>query len=124
MNEVWLSLGSNCDDRARNVEKASEWLPEVIESCICSHIYETPEIHGIGTPYYNAVVRGETKLDISELNRMLKEYEVLSGRDLSARERGEVPIDIDIVIWNKEIVRPKDYFHTFFQIGYSEITEN
>jgi len=121
MTEVWLSLGSNCGDRKKNVSDAMSWLPDALDSFACSDIYETPEIHGIGDPYYNAVIRGISSRGFYELNRLFKEYELSSGRDSASRERGDVPIDIDIVVWDKDIIRPKDFYHSFFQIGYMQI---
>lgn len=117
-----LSFGSNCGDRGENVHKALDWLIRNFSESRVSEIYETPEIHGIGNPYMNAV--GICKVDCSlpELIALTKEYENENGRDSACRQRGDVPIDIDIVLWNEEIVRPLDYSSSFFKIGYSMIS--
>lgn len=118
MNKLVISLGSNCGDRTKNVREAANWIARLLQDTRCSDIYETPEIHGIGDPYMNAVIIGESSDDYDALNSSFKQYEILAGRDAGARSRGEVPIDIDIVIWNDNLLRNSDYSANFFQIGY------
>ena len=43
------------------------------------------------------------------------------GRDSEARERGDVPLDVDIVLFDAEIVRPRDFSQSFFRIGYESL---
>ena len=50
-------------------------------------------------------------------------YSKENGRDEERRRRGEVPIDIDIVLWNAKTVRPADFAREFFQIGFREINK-
>lgn len=118
---VVLSFGSNCGDRSKNVEKALDWIKGISSGAVCSIIYETPEIHGIGAPYMNAVCRCHISYSLTQFLAITKEYETVNGRDSECRIRGEVPIDIDVVIWNDKIIRPKDYSCSFFQIGYKMI---
>lgn len=117
LNTVVVSLGSNYGDRRGNVSKALDWFKLSFSDCEASDIYETPEIHGIGSPYMNAVCVCKVACERTELEAALKQYEKDNGRDASARARGDVPVDIDIVIWNGEVVRPKDFACNFFRIG-------
>lgn len=121
LKSVVISIGSNCGDRAENVRAALEWLSANLTDTRCSDIYETPEIHGKGSPYMNAVLTGHTPLDFAELNGMFKKYELSQGRDADARALGLVPIDIDIVVRNGEVIRPADYAAAFFKLGFSQI---
>ena len=118
---VTLSFGSNHGDRMRNVAAAIGWFQTVATGCRVSSIYETPDVTGHGAPYMNAVASGCTELDYCALNRLAKDFEVEYGRDADCRKRGVVPIDIDIVIWKSETLRPLDFSREFFQIGYREI---
>ena len=120
-HQLVISLGSNLTPRQRRVEEAMHWLQEVLDGYSASSIYETPEIHGHGRPYMNAVVEGEVSLEPDEFNRMLKRYEEQNGRDAEARSRGEVPIDLDLVVADGDILRPRDYARSFFRIGYDQI---
>lgn len=120
---VILSIGSNCGNRLRNVSEATKWLSSLLDSCMVSDIYETPEIHGSGSLYMNAVLSGYTSYSPSELNMVLKQYEIRAGRDENCRSNGLVPMDIDIVIFDGEVIREADYQADFFKIGYSQICQ-
>lgn len=117
MNEVVLSIGSNMSPRKERVAAALSRMCGVLDDAAVSDIYETPEIYGTGRPYMNAVIAGKTNLTADELKSLTKHIELVSGRDAAARKRGDVPVDIDIVIWNGEVARPNDYRQTFFKIG-------
>lgn len=119
VSKLVLSIGSNCNSSF--VESAVDWLKDQLADFESSPFYETPSAKGDGKPYVNAVVSGNTTSDFEKFNSLLKEYEKASGRDSSCRESGLVPIDIDIVIWNDQILRPWDYRQTFFKIGYMAI---
>lgn len=116
-----LSIGSNCGDKQGHVRECMDWLMSHSEVNVskCSHIYETPELHGKGTPYCNAVVEITTGLTLEKLTELTKDYEILCGRDCDCRKQGLVPIDVDVVIWNGKIIRPKDFACEFFRIGFS-----
>lgn len=118
-----LSVGSNDGDRAQNVSKAIEWICDVFSDVKFSAVYETPEIHGKGTPYMNAVADASTRLCMDDVNALMKEYELNHGRNLHARAQGRVPIDIDIVIWDGDVIRPFDRSAEFFRIGYRQLNQ-
>lgn len=117
---VVLSIGSNC--RYEEVGIAMLWLDSILSDCEMSHEYLTPALQGYGPQYTNAVVSGCTSMTYDELDRLLKQYEREHGRDEAARERGDVPVDIDIVVWDGEVVRPRDFRHDFFQIGWRTLS--
>ncbi len=58
-----------------------------------------------------------------ELNSAFKAYERACGRDEECRSKGLVPIDLDIVMWNGDVVREKDYKQQFFKIGWEQICD-
>lgn len=119
-NSVVLSIGSNCG--YDNVETGLVWLSETLSDFRASSLYETPAVNGGMRRYINAVVFGSTSETLSNLNLLLKEYERSAGRDEDCRRVGEVPVDIDIVIFNGEVVREWDFRQNYFKIGYSELT--
>lgn len=120
-HQLTLSLGSNQHPREVRVREAIAWLFTQLSHATVSDVYETPEIHGIGCPYMNAVVTGSIDADTDDFNAMLKEFELSHGRDMESRKRGCVPIDLDIVMCDGDVVRPRDFSHSFFQIGYRQI---
>lgn len=119
-----IAIGSNYGDREGNIIKAFKFLSATGEIVSRSGIYESPDFLGIGRGYLNAVVMLETSKSEEALNLSIKEFEKECGRDCGARERGEVCIDVDIVIYNNVIRRPKDYSASYFKKGYSEISKN
>ncbi len=86
-----------------------------------SRIYETPEIHGRDITYMNAVASLETSMELDELITLFKAYELSSGRDQLCRIEDKVPIDIDVVMWNDDVIRPKDFSSSFFALGFSDL---
>lgn len=116
-----VSVGSNCGDRKGAVAKALEWLSENLSDFHASEIYETPPVGHQGSDYMNAVAAGECDMPLSRFERECKRYEVINGRDLFARLRHEVPVDIDVVIAEGKILRPEDFRRDFFQFGYKQI---
>ena len=121
--ELVIGLGANCGDRRSGVAEAIEWLRKRLSAVRASRIYETPPYGHAGTPYMNAVVIGiYTKIDsLDDFERECKRYEIECGRDEFARSQNLVPIDIDIVMVGKEILRPADFNRSFFQIGYKQL---
>lgn len=118
---VAVSLGSNFGDRSGNVARALDWLSGQMIDCRCSHIYETAEVSGLGSPYMNAVLLGRTSSDRDSLVAATKDYELVNGRTPESRGRGEVAIDIDIVVWDGSVERPVDFSREFFRIGYRAV---
>lgn len=124
MPEVVLSLGSNCGDRRKNVEDALRRVGSVLEQAMASGTYETPCAGKEGSPYINAVLKGNYRGNIEDLEKQLKLLETGFGRTSECKAKGEVPIDIDIVMADGNILRDWDYRQKFFRIGYEQISGN
>lgn len=118
-NRFVISIGSNSADSAVRVGRAIEHLESVLSEMRSSSVYRTPSVCGDGTIYTNAVVSGLSSLDAEEMDRVCKAYERECGRK---KGKGEpVVIDLDVVIINSEVLRPKDAARSYFTIGLSEI---
>jgi 2-amino-4-hydroxy-6-hydroxymethyldihydropteridine diphosphokinase len=121
MNRVVISLGSNVEDRMARVAAAMTWIQSILHSTDCSGIYETDDFHPTGRKYCNAVMAGDTALSQGEIDAAAGLYELNAGRDEPARLRGDVPIDIDLVMWNGTVLRPRDMEREYFLRGYREL---
>lgn len=121
MVSVVISIGSNCGDKKKSVNHVISWLKTILIQPVCSEIYETPCAKQIGSPYLNAVIKGFYEGDGMDLDEKLKNKEHQMGRTSECRQRGDVPVDIDIVIMNGDIVKEWDYKQKFFRIGYTQI---
>ncbi len=121
MNTLAISLGSNSNDRSIQMDDAVRYLDSIFECVSCSTIYETQALNGKDAPYLNAVAVANTHLSIVEATKLLKKWECQCGRTAESKLRGSIPIDLDIVVWNGEVVREKDFSCDFFTQGYFQL---
>ena len=124
MISVVIGIGSNYGNRKVSILNAIEWLEKVLLQTRCSSMYETPCALKVGKPYMNAVLMGYYQGDGFQLDELLKDKEREMGRTAELRKKGDVPIDMDIVIMDGEVVKDWDYRQKFFQIGYNEIANS
>lgn len=122
MHEYVFSIGSNCGDRHKACRDACQWLQSLVRNFEMSGIYETKPYGHDGSDYMNAVVRGTCQEDVHAVDRLCKEYELAHGRDDVARAANKVPVDIDIVIADGEVLRLRDFNCEFFRTGYDSIS--
>ena len=123
MVKVVISVGSNCGDRKDFVDRGLKWLKTLLIQPVCSDIYETPCARNADTPYMNAVIAGLFEGIGYDLDDRLKIKEHEMGRNAECMEKGDVPVDMDIVICDNQIYKPWDFRQKFFRIGYEEIME-
>ena len=121
MNSIVLSIGSNSVDREGQMKNCIEWLKKILHKMELSSIYNSKASNGVDADYLNAVVKGFCDENYNTISSMLKQYETVCGRTPSSKSEGVIPLDIDIVIWDDEIVRARDYAQSYFQKGWSEI---
>lgn len=121
MTTTVLVLGSNYGDRVATIRQGLSYLRNHHRVMKCSEIYESPDCKGTSRRYLNAVAEVATGMEEEALNAELKKVEKECGRDEERRHNGEVPLDIDIVVWDGEIRRPGDYKAAYFREGYEEI---
>lgn len=119
--EALFCIGSNCGDREANVSSALDWLSELLTDFRHSRIYASPDCLGGMREYLNAVAVGKSDLSQDKLNTLCKKFEFSRGRDSKARERGEVPVDVDIVVYDGEVLKERDFASEFFLIGYRQL---
>ena len=122
MNRIFLSIGSNAAERDQNVMKCMDWIAGHFTALAKSDIYTTPAINGKDNDYTNSVMEIESELEHDDLKAQFKQHEKDCGRIPESKALGIVPIDIDIVTWNDEILKPSDYSREYFQKGWRQIT--
>lgn len=84
-------------------------------------VYNSKAANGKDPDYLNVVMKAKCKYDFDEINDMLKKYEAVCGRTPMSKLVGDIPMDIDIIIWNGEIVRERDYNQEYFQTGWQQL---
>ena len=101
---VYLALGSNLGDRRANLVAAVERVRAQVRVEAISSLYETePAYVGDQPRYLNAVLRGRTTLEPSELLAFLKGIERDMGRAGGPRFGPRV-IDLDILLYDRLIL--------------------
>lgn len=121
LKTCYVSLGSNLPDGYGYVMRAMEWLRNVMVVERCSDIYTTPSVSlGDDSMYFNAVARCITDMTASQLELMLKQYESESGRRRDA-DCHCVVIDLDLVVFDDVVLRPRDAARDYFRIGLSQL---
>lgn len=101
-----VPLGHDNIIRALDALMAAGWSPVV-----CSDIY--PSSSG----YLNQIVKAKVGCDYNTALAATKSVERALGRRPEHKGQCIVPIDIDIVLWGDEIVRPLDYESEYFKQG-------
>ncbi|MCH7480613.1 MAG: 2-amino-4-hydroxy-6-hydroxymethyldihydropteridine diphosphokinase [Chloroflexi bacterium] len=107
-HSIYLGLGSNLNDRLKNLAAAIASMPPTIKILRTSPIYETApwgfEDQG---KFLNQVVEAQTDLTPKELLDHLKNIETEVGRTATFRN-GPREIDIDILFYDNFILDTDD----------------
>lgn len=115
MNEVIIGIGSNIN-ADQNVAQMLEILRKKVEVIKVSPMIRTKPVGIEDQPdYTNGAVKIQTENNRSSLNKILKEIEDRLGRDRSGPKFGPRTMDLDIVVWNGEIVDPDYYTREFIR---------
>lgn len=105
---VYLSLGSNLGSRKHNIELAIKYLCRYMKIITQSHYYiTTPVGKKRQHNFLNIVLKVKTLLTPEKLLATLKKIEQIVGRVKTYRW-GPRKIDIDILLYGKEIIRKRN----------------
>lgn len=115
MNEVIVGIGSNIDAE-KNISSMLEILKEKVEVVKVSPMLQTKALGIIEQPdYTNGAVKIKTAHGRTALTKVLKQIEDQLGRDRTGAKFGPRTMDLDIVVWNGEIVDPDYYTRDFIR---------
>jgi 2-amino-4-hydroxy-6-hydroxymethyldihydropteridine diphosphokinase len=120
-NQFNILLGSN-QDAYKNMETAKDLLIEAFPEIRFSNFMESEaivreqdEIQGCAPEkYLNAVAIGRTAMELDEIQVFLKQAETALGRIRGSQSKAFVAIDLDLVEWNKKVLRPKDAAQSYY----------
>ncbi len=122
MNTAIVSIGSNIN-AGENISAMLDLLRKQVEVVRVSPMIRTKAIGIEDQPdFTNGAVKIRTPESREALNRHLKEIEDQLGRDRSAPKFGPRTMDLDIVVWNGEIVDADYYNRDFLQKSVQEIS--
>jgi len=104
---IYISLGSNLQDRKENIRRAVRRLSghPGIEVVKCSGFYESEPLYFADQPrFLNCVVEIKTGLGLKILFKFCKEVEKSLGRKKSVRYGPRV-IDLDILAYGDRVIK-------------------
>lgn len=121
--KVVIGIGSNCQQKAAEMEAACRWLCGVLGDCRVSKPYHNPATACSLTPmpYLNAVAVGLTSRSASQLQALCKTYEQQRGRTPQTDRTRGIIIDLDVVVYNTAILRPSQSRQPYFTIPLSTL---
>ena len=120
---IVIGLASNTEDAPEQMRKAMEWIKDTFNSCKFSEVYITDAERGATGKYHNAVALAYTLLSCEETVRLFKEYEKNAGRTIDMKPLHIVPIDLDLVICDRTVLRPADMASEYFMKGYRQLAK-
>ena len=121
MNEVIIGLGSNIKPH-ENIHKAKLILFTTYNVIAVSRFVTTKPIGAFNQPdYVNGVILIKTNHDVAKLKEKLKKIEKDLGRIKTLHKYDPRTIDIDIIVWNREIVDPDFYTRDYLKRSVLEL---
>ena len=124
MNEVYLLLGSNIDPE-KNTLQALEYLNRNFKILEVSNTWQTKPVGSSSNDFLNTAVKLETLLDAHTLKEnCLCHIEEALGRIRQPDKNSSRTIDIDIIVFNDQILDSSlfEYAHLF--IPFAELLPN
>lgn len=118
MTEVFISLGSNLNNRQENLNKAIAEIRKLGRGLVQSSVYETAPWGNENQPVFlNQVIRLETGLSATGLMKKLLEIETSLGRKRTDERWQPRTIDLDILYYGEECYNKSDLVipHPFLQ---------
>jgi len=121
INQAYLSLGSNIQPR-ENILEAMRLLRHKLTVNTFSTIWETEAVGSDGPRFLNAAAWVSTPLNAVELkSTVLSEIEETLGRVRTADQNAPRTIDLDIIVFNEEVVDRNLWTREFLAIPLAEL---
>lgn len=121
MKNCYIELGSNTKTDEYLLE-ARRYLERSFTSIRFATIYKTEAIDFLfPCTFYNQTVKLQTNLSKDAVQQVLKEIENVIGRNPDDKEKGIVKIDIDLLSYDEEILRPADWKREYVRRGVAEL---
>lgn len=115
MNRAVVGVGSNIEPRI-HLPRARERIAERHVIVAESPLVETSPVGYLHQPdFTNGALLLETGIDRQRLRADLKAIEIALGRRPGTERYGPRTIDLDIVVWNGEVIDPDIYTRNYLR---------
>lgn len=121
---AYIGLGSNISPD-QNLVRGIKYLRQYVNVLSYSNVWETAPVPAIGPSFLNAAVLIETLLTPNLLKFIiLRRIEVQLGRIRTYNKNAPRTIDLDILIYDDQLMDPKVWTHAFVAVPLSELIPN
>ena len=123
MYRILISLGSNIYSK-QNIDRAKRMLVHYFPDVVFTRsIITASSDERCLFPFRNVLAVFNSELSPEEIIHRLKSVESAMGRQYKDKETGKVIIDIDLIVYNGEVLRAADYEKDYVQELLGEIAE-
>ena len=120
-HQVCLLLGSNIQPE-RNLPLAIDQLQNHLTILLISHVWETSPVGSAGPNFLNAALLAQTPLNQKKLKlQIITPLEAEMGRVRSADKNAPRPIDLDIILFDGQILDPTLWLFAHRAVPMAEI---
>ena len=116
-----LCLGSNLDGDFRLSEARSVLRSHFPDIRFSQELVTEAIGSGFLSPFHNQVARLETTQDAASIRTILKGIERAQGRLPEDKAQGIVKMDIDLLMVDDQVLKPKDLEREFVKRGMKEL---
>lgn len=122
-NKVVIALGSNASDSRSVIHLAGHLLADYFDWIRFSEPEYTLPVGLPGSAVFlNQVAVARTQHGKQTVCRALKEIEKQLGRSPASENQGIVIVDIDLLQWNEQLLKPDDWKRDYIQRGVAAIS--
>jgi 2-amino-4-hydroxy-6-hydroxymethyldihydropteridine diphosphokinase len=120
-HQVYLGLGSNIAPD-KNLVRGVTFLRQYVIVLSISNVWETAPVPPVGPNYLNAAIFIQTLLTPSLLKSIiLRRIEVQLGRIRTSHKNAPRTIDLDILIFDGQLLDTKVWTHAFVAVPLAEL---
>jgi 2-amino-4-hydroxy-6-hydroxymethyldihydropteridine diphosphokinase len=121
MHRVVISAGSNIDPE-KHIPAAREMIRSAHRLVSESRFIQTKPIGFLEQPdFWNGIFLIDTEMSRKDLNKWIKDVEKKLGRIRTANKYGPRTIDLDILVWDGNIVNQDLIVRDFLKTAVSEV---
>lgn len=112
-----LCMGSNTNRHAQ-LSAAREALCTAFPDIRFGEVMETEAIgNGFHSPFCNQLARFSTTLSSADIHHLFKALEQRGGRLPEDKARGVVKLDIDLLVFDNQVLKPEDMEREYIRRG-------
>ena len=121
MKQCIVGLGSN-ENTPSAILSAQAELERIFPDIIFSRLTRTAPVDFVSPRlFYNCVAACTTARSLTEVHDLLKQIEAALGRKPEDKACGIVRIDLDLLSYDGEILKPMDWGRTYVEEGRKEL---